>query len=176
MPNARQYAFSEFERNTLASHAIAYPHHWDGTISIDDVCHAFYSPAPASCGAGLTTAYAGQIMHQPAWSLYDAILLAGIQPTARGFRILPVLPTSTFTVGLPDVGVSYAARGAHGYVEAESGPLVMQVKAPGTGRWSVTVGTRRVPSVTRGGIVTFTLRAQAHRAVGWDIRTAAAGS
>ena len=176
VPNARPYAFSEFERNTLASHAIAYPHHWDGTISVDDVCHAFYSPAPASCGAGLTTAYAGQIMHQPAWSLYDAILLAGIQPTARGFRILPVLPTSTFTVGLPDVGVSYAARGAHGYVEAESGPLVMQVKAPGTGRWSVTVGTRRVPSVTRGGIVTFTLRAQAHRAVGWDIRTAAAGS
>ena len=110
VPGARQYAFSELERNTLAAHAIAYPNHWDGTISVDDVCRAFYSPDPASCGAGLTTAYAGQIMHQPAWSLYDAILLAGIEPTARGFRIAPELPTNTFTVSLPEIGVGIPSR------------------------------------------------------------------
>ncbi len=177
VPHASAYAFSEFERNTLAAHAIAYPNHWDGTISVDDVCHAFYSPDPATCGAGLTTAYAGQIMHQPAWSLYDAILLGGIEATARGFRIAPELPMNTFTISLPDIGVAYGPTSAHGYVvAAESGRLVMQVKAPAPGRWRVRVGARPVVSVVRGGMVTFTLRAQAHRAVGWDIRSAAAGS
>jgi hypothetical protein len=83
---ARPLAFSERERNTLAAHAHAYPRHWDGTISVDDVCDAFYSPPPIDCGAGLTTAYAGQIMHQPARSLFDAIKLAGIDPTAAGGR------------------------------------------------------------------------------------------
>jgi hypothetical protein len=175
VPHARQYAFSELERNTLAAHAIAYPNHWDGTISVDDVCRAFYSPDPASCGAGLTTAYAGQIMHQPAWGLYDAILLAGIQPTARGFRIAPELPMKTFTVSLPDIGVAYDGSGARGYVAAaESGPLVLQVKPPAQRRWSVLVGGRHVPSVVRGGMVTFTLPARAHRAVAWALKNPAA--
>ena len=38
------------------------------------------------CGAGPTTAYVGQIMHQPARSLFNAIKLAGIDPTAAGGR------------------------------------------------------------------------------------------
>ena len=48
----RQDAFSELQRNTLTAHAVAYPAHWDGIISVHDVCHAFYSPTPAACGAG----------------------------------------------------------------------------------------------------------------------------
>lgn len=66
VPGARSLAFSELERNTLAAHAHAYPRHWDGTISVDDVCDAFHPPTPMDCGAGPTTAYVGQIMHQPA--------------------------------------------------------------------------------------------------------------
>ena len=31
-------------------------------------------------------------MHQPAWSLFDAIKLAGIDPTAADYRIVPELP------------------------------------------------------------------------------------
>ena len=101
VPHAHQYAFSELRRNTLAAHATAYPAHWDGITSVDDVCYAFYSPTPATCGNGLTTAYAGQVMHQPAWSLFDAIRLAGIEPTATGFQIRPELPMRTFSLGLP---------------------------------------------------------------------------
>jgi hypothetical protein len=112
VPHAREYAFSELERNTLAAHATAYPRHWDGTISVDDACHSFYSPTPATCGAGITTGYEGQIMHQPAWSLFDAIRLVGIDPTERGFRIEPELPFRTFSLALPDVGVAYRASGA----------------------------------------------------------------
>lgn len=170
VPHARQYAFAELERNTLAAHANAYPRHWDGTISVDDVCHAFYSPTPASCGAGLTTGYEGQIMHQPAWSLFAAIRLAGITPTTSGFQIVPELPFHTFSLGLPDIGVAYHADGVRGYVVSASGrALTMRVKVPAVKRWRVHVGGRHVRSRARGRIVTFRLTARAHRAVNWQI-------
>ena len=46
VPHARDYAFSEFERNTLTAHATAYPAHWDGITSVDDVCHSSTRPRP----------------------------------------------------------------------------------------------------------------------------------
>ena len=98
VPGAARAAFDEFLRNTLAAHASAYPRHWNGTISVDDVCHAFYSPTPATCGIGVKTTIAGQIMHQPAWSLFDAIALAGVTSTAAGYRIEPRLPLPAFSL------------------------------------------------------------------------------
>ena len=52
VPGARALAWSEYTRNTLAAHATAYPDHWNGTISSDDACNAFYSPEPERCGIG----------------------------------------------------------------------------------------------------------------------------
>ena len=75
VPHARADAFDEFRRNTLAAHAHAYPDHWNGILSVDDVCYAFYEADPSRCGIGFTSAYDTQIMHQPAWSLFDAIRL-----------------------------------------------------------------------------------------------------
>ena len=78
-PHARADAFGELRRNTLAAHAHAFPDHWDGVLSVDDVCYAFYETDPSRCGIGFTTKYDTQIMHQPAWSLYDTIALAGMR-------------------------------------------------------------------------------------------------
>src|SRR3989442_15616836 len=61
-------------------------------------------------------------MHQPAWSLFDAIKLAGIEPTATGYSIAPHLPFARFSLRFPDVGLAYEARRARGY-------LVLQQKA-----------------------------------------------
>jgi hypothetical protein len=170
VPRARAYAFSEFERNTLTAHATTYPRHWDGTISADDVCHSFYSPTPATCGAGLTTAYAGQIMHQPAWSLFDAIRLAGIDPSTRGFQIRPELPFRTFSLALPDIGVAYGNADARGYVVmAANSRLTMEVRPPGGRRWRVLAGGRVVPSVLRGDLLVFDLEARAGRMARWRI-------
>src|SRR6266704_5621605 len=66
VPDAASYAWDEFVRNTLRAHADAFPDHWDGVISVDDVCAAYYAPAPESCGIGLTSDYNTQILHQPA--------------------------------------------------------------------------------------------------------------
>jgi hypothetical protein len=171
LPRARSLAFSELERDTLAAHANAYPRHWDGTISVDDVCDAFYSPTPMNCGAGLTTGYEGQIMHQPAWSLFDAIRLAGINPTAAGFRIIPELPFRTFSLALPEIGVAYGADEAHGYVTTTStGKMTMQVRAPGSARlWRVVAGGDRLTAVARHGVVTFPLSTRAGHPVGWRV-------
>jgi hypothetical protein len=170
VPHAREYAFSELERNTLAAHATAYPSHWDGTISVDDVCHAFYSPSPASCGAGLTTSYEGQIMHQPTWSLFDAIRLAGIEPTAAGFRIAPELPFKVFSLRLPDIGVAYGPSTARGFVvSAESRALTMEVRPPPGKHWRVLVAGHPVRGVIRDRMLRFGLPARARRAVSWLI-------
>jgi len=170
VPNAADYALSELEGNTLAAHANAYPQHWDGITSVDDVCSAFYSPAPANCGASLTTAYAGQIMHQPTWSLFDAIRLAGITPTAGGYQIRPGLPLRTFSVGLPRIGVSYSRAGAKGYVFiARAETLTMAVAPPSAGSWRVLANGRPTSTKLRNGLLTFALPARPGRAATWRI-------
>src|SRR5256714_4602026 len=87
--NARQLAWSEYTRNTLANHATRFPNHWDGTISVDDACEAFYSQDNSFCGVSLSTSYDGQITEQPTWMVMDAIRLAGATPTQSGYRIPP---------------------------------------------------------------------------------------
>ena len=163
VPGAREDAFSELTRNTLTAHAEAYPRHWDGIISVDDVCHASYSPTPAQCGIGLNGSYEGQIMHQPAWSLFDAIRLAGVTATADGYRIEPELPVRTFSLAFPDLGVAYSPARARGYiVAASSGAVMMHVAPPDRSvrRWSVTAnGTSRRIAVRHGVLVFRTANA-----------------
>jgi cellobiose phosphorylase len=123
-------AFDELRRNTLATHATVYPDHWDGTISVDDVCNSWYSPEPANCGNGIQKTYAGQIMHQPAWLLFDAIKLAGVEPTRDGYVIDPRLPQRDFSLRLPRISVTRDARGIRGTVRpVGGGPLTLRVRA-----------------------------------------------
>ena len=72
VPHAARYAWDEYTRNTLAAHADAFPRHWDGTISVDDACNAYYASAPANCGVNLFTDYQGQITEQPTWMVMNA--------------------------------------------------------------------------------------------------------
>ena len=45
--------WDEFARNTLAAHAHAFPDHWNGILSVDDVCNAWFSERPRrSAGSG----------------------------------------------------------------------------------------------------------------------------
>ncbi|TMK62051.1 MAG: hypothetical protein E6G53_14990 [Actinobacteria bacterium] len=173
VPNAVRYAFDEFRRNTLAAHATAYPRHWDGTISVDDVCRSFYSDSPQICGTGLSSNYDGQIMHQPAWSLFDAIKLAGIEPTATGYSIAPHLPFARFSLRFPDVGLSYEARRARGYlVLQQKGSVRLAVQLPSSApaaslvTW---VNGRRVGHSVVGRTVRFRLSGRARAPADWAI-------
>jgi hypothetical protein len=181
VPHAAGYAMDEFKRNTLAAHAHAFPRHWDGILSVDDVCNSFHaSDDPAKCGNGLSTSYEGQIMHQPAWSLYDATKLAGVQPNAAGYTFDPHLPSSRFSLRFPDVGVAYSRLRARGYVVlARSRVIRVSVRPPAgvRGRSALAwVNGRRVRHVVRGGLVTFRLRGRAGGAVDWAVTKAARGA
>jgi hypothetical protein len=170
VPGAVDRGWDELLRNTLAAHATAFPDHWDGVISVDDLCKAFYADDPSKCGTGLSLTYNTQILHQPAWSLFDAIKLAGIEPTADGYRIAPHLPFRDFSLRLPGIGVARDARGVRGYVRPEAGGrVVLHAAVPAGKRVSMWSGTRRVGQEVSKGEVTFALDAPAHAATDWAV-------
>jgi hypothetical protein len=173
VPKARELAFSEFRRNTLAARATAYPKHWDGILSVEDACRSWYSKDPANCGVGLSTSYNTQIMHQPAWSLYDALMLAGVTPTAEGYTITPRYPTSRFSLRIGNVGVAAEKRRLRGFVTvARSGALRMRVAPPRGVKASRSVAYakgRAVKSRVEGGLVVFELPATAGKPADWAV-------
>ncbi len=169
VPGATRFALDELQRNTLTAHATAFPHHWDGIVSVDDVCRSFYSADPQICGAGLTTGYAGQIMHQPAWSLFDTIRLAGIEPTRRGYLIDPRLPVASFELRLPRIGVARDHHRLRGYVEpVRSSKLGMEVTVPRAVR-AVRVEGRLRAYRRSGDTVLFSMPAPAGRPTDWKV-------
>jgi hypothetical protein len=88
-------------------------------ISVDDACFAHYEADPSRCGVGLSTDWNTQLMHQPAWSLFDAIKLAGIEPTRAGYRIDPHLPMSAYSLRLPRAGIAVRRGEMRGYLRVE---------------------------------------------------------
>ena len=75
-------------------------------------------------------------MHQPAWSLFDTVKLAGVDPVRDGYVIDPHLPMKRFSLRLPRLGVEYDDVVARGYVVPErDGDMTMRVRPPdGDGR------------------------------------------
>ncbi len=176
VPNAGQDAYDEYLRNTLADHANAYPNQWDGTISVDDVCQSYYSTHAGTCGTGLTNGYEGQIMHQPAWTLFDTVALTGITPTAGGYTISPHWPAAAFSVEYPRVGVTRASSSLSGYLVVDSsGALRLSVRLP----TSLTPGNLAHLHVDRNGrsasfarsgrLVTLSLHTRAGQKAAWAI-------
>ncbi len=170
VPGAAGYAWSEYTRNTLAAHAHAFPNHWDGTISIDDACNAFYARHPERCGIPLYNDYDGQITEQPTWMVMNAVHLAGVTPTERGFLITPHL--ARFSLRLPSVGVDREPRLLRGYVRiARRERLVLQVGGvPARARRLTAWADGRIVAHRRAdGLIVFVLPAGPGRAADWAI-------
>jgi hypothetical protein len=168
---ARDLAWDEYTRNTLARHADLWPDHWQGTISVDDVCHAFYGNHPDSCGTGLSQTYSGQITEQPTWMVMGAIRLAGITPTRGGYDIAPHLPFADFSLRLPRVGIASEPHRYRGYFKPEGdGPIQLTVHLPAdAGAVTAWAGTREVPVTVADGIATFVVSGRRGRASDWAI-------
>jgi len=172
VPDAASYAWDELVRNTLRAHAVAFPDHWDGMISVDDVCAAYYAPAPESCGIGLTSDYNTQILHQPAWSLFDFLKLAGVEATGSGYRVDPHLPMTTFNVRLPLVGVAQEPGLIRGYLRISGGGVTMLVAPPpGVSAADAVawVDGAVVPHTVVDGLVAFTMPAAEGDVTDWGV-------
>ena len=173
VPGARGLAWDEYLRNTLANHATLWPDHWDGTISVDDVCYGFYSAHPDYCGNGLGTTYEGQITEQPTWMVMNAIRLAGVTPLVDGYQVTPHLPMASFSLRFPDVGVAASPGVLRGYVRPEQGGVVrMHVAVPAgvsPRRVVAFADGRAVGSSLRAGLVVFDLGTTAGRVADWAV-------
>jgi hypothetical protein len=171
VPGARQYAWDEYTRNTLANHAAHFPDHWAGTISVDDVCYAYYASRPEQCGNDLYRTYDGQITEQPTWMVMDAIRLAGITPTGAGYRIAPHLPFDAFSLRLPRIGVAAGPGVLRGYVRVErAGEIELRVRVPGAAqRLRTWANGQVVRHRVAGGHAVFRLAAAEGMAADWAV-------
>jgi hypothetical protein len=170
VPDAEALAWDEYTRNTLAAHATAFPDHWNGTISIDDACNAWYSSDASRCGIGIPS-WQGQITEQPTWMVMDALRLAGVTPTRDGYRIDPHLPMARFSVRMPRAGVAAEPGLLRGYVTPEAdGPVQLRVKLPAGAR-SLTawVDGQRVASSVEGGFAVLQLSVVAGGPSDWAV-------
>ena len=177
-PEAVPDAWSEFTRNTLAAHANAFPENWDGVISVDDECASYYQEPPSRCGIGLATGagalngYDTQIMHQPAYSLFDLVKLAGVEATQNGYEVTPHLPMSTFDIRFPDLGVAQHEGLIRGYFVTHGGTVTMRVAPPPgvpADEAVAYVGSKHVASSAVDGLVQFTMRTRAGVATNWAV-------
>jgi hypothetical protein len=173
VPGARGLAWDEYTRNTLARHATVFPDHWQGTISVDDVCHAHYADDPERCGTGLSSAYDGQITEQPTWMVMDAIRLAGITTTRDGVDVSPHLPFTRFSFRMPRIGVARETRRLRGYITPESsGRVRIAVHLPAGGdpaRITAWSGERSVQPRIDGTVVRLTVQTTRGRAADWAV-------
>jgi hypothetical protein len=143
------------------------------TISVDDACWAFYSSDPARCGIPLYTQYGGQITEQPTWMVMNAVRLAGVTPTERGFRIAPHFPFGRFSLRLPEVGVASEHGRLRGYVRTQqTDTLELRITLPPRAAGALLVtwaDARVVPHRRDGRVVVFDLPATAGAAADWAI-------
>jgi hypothetical protein len=178
VPEARAYAWDEFTRNTLATHANAFPEHWNGLITVDDECKAYYQESPSGCGIGLATGagavngYDTQIMHQPAYSLFDLVKLAGVEATRDGYEVVPHLPIESFDIRLPDLGIAQQEGLIRGYVRGSAATVTMRVALPPGVPASSAVAYAngvQVPATVAGGRVQFQLQIKTGKPADWAV-------
>jgi glycosyl hydrolase family 36/glycosyl transferase family 36 len=168
VPGAADLAWDEYTRNTLARHANEFPDHWNGTISVDDACNAWYSSDPSRCGIGIPF-WIGQITEQPTWIVMNAIRLAGVTPTRDGYRIAPHLPQQSFNLRFERVGVAREAGALRGYVTPEQdGPIELRVRLDG-GASQAYVDGERVAHAVEDGYAVFTAPGRADEPLDWAL-------
>ncbi len=176
---AARKALDELERNTLTAHARAFPDHWAGVLHVDDACSSFYATKPEECGIPLlydqhpTT---GQIAHQPAWSLFSALRLAGVEPTRDGYAFAPKLPIRRYELRLPRTGIEVSPGSMRGYVRTEgAADLELELrprKAPASGRVRLVVDGRRIRGARlEDGAVTVTAPTGADELLDFSLTT-----
>ena len=178
VPEARAYAWDEYTRDTLAAHATAFPSHWDGLLTVDDECASYFAEAPQGCGIGLATGagaingYDTQIMHQPAYALFDLVKLAGVEATGDGYEVVPHLPMGTFDIRLPQLGIAQSSELIRGYLRASTATVTMRVAPPpGVAASSAVAYANgvQVPDTVAGGLVEFKLPIKGGKASDWAV-------
>lgn len=170
--------WDSFVRNTLAAHADAYPSLWYGIWTGPDSFNGPESARPGEADAHAATAltdFPALNAHMHTSPLRALMGLLGVEGTSDGLRITPRVPTETFSVHWPRLGIESQPTSMSGYVVTESdGPLVLDVALPSrlSARARVTAeidGRRESLDVVRGR-VRISLVAARGLAAEWSLR------
>ncbi len=169
-------AWSSFTRNTLATHADAYPDVWYGIWTGPDSFNGPGSARPGEADAHLATAltdYPALNAHAHTSPLRALAGILGISGTVAGLRIEPRVPTETFAVVLPRLTLRSAPDEISGSVTASaSETLQMHVSLPTglrAGPLVVRVDGSVVAHVAVPGAVEFPLDARVDAPVTWRV-------
>ena len=172
-PNARDATPGTSPRATRSPPTRrAYPDHWDGMISVDDVCYSYYSEPPRALRQRPATDLRRPDHPAADVDAHGRDPLAGRRRRRRdGYTIDPHLPIRALLAAAADVGVAVTAtrRAARLDHADRRGRLRMRV-ATGLRRPVVTVGGRRARSARDGRFVVFGLPARAGRRATWAVR------
>jgi len=142
-------AWEEWQKNTLAAHAEAYPDTWYGIWSGPDFYNSilskypgqtgfderFASPNPPQGWFGLGvnwTDFPVMNMHPHAWPLYSACKLLGVEFTPAGVELSPCLPLDEYHFKTPLLGLEKTAAGYRGwYAPRVAGRWQVSLRLPG---------------------------------------------
>ena len=128
-------AWDEWLKNTAARHAEVYPDIWYGVLSGSDTWNAAGSKHPGeTVNAGFLhyTDWPVMNLHSHACSLYVLTKLLGLEFTAGGMRIAPVLPLETYRFETPLVGLAKTPKGYEGwYAPLVAGTWEIRLALPG---------------------------------------------
>jgi hypothetical protein len=127
-------AWDEWKRNSLASHANAYPDIWYGVWSGND---SYNSPLNKNPGGAANepffhgTDFPVLNLHSHACSLYAATKLLGLEFTAEGLNLNLGLPIDSYRLDSPLVGVVKTEAGFEGwYAPSRTGKWTVRITVP----------------------------------------------
>ena len=137
-------AWDEWQKNSLAAHAEAYPNIWYGIWSGPDTYNPVFSKYPgqtifddsakddqnAQWDWGLNwTDFPVMNMHPHAWPLYSASKLIGLEFHETGLRFRPSMPLTEYEFTSPLVGFRKSTNGYSGwYAPAVAGHWCVDVQ------------------------------------------------
>nr|MDO8098558.1 hypothetical protein [Candidatus Njordarchaeota archaeon] len=111
-------AWDEWRKNTLASHAEAYPDVWYGIWSGPDVYDSEFSNTPGQVSVDFLgvkwTDFPVMNMHPHAWPLYTITKLMGVEFSPQGVDLAPALPKKKFKFSSPLLELEKAGEGYSG--------------------------------------------------------------
>jgi hypothetical protein len=171
-------AWDEWLKNAAARHAEVYPDIWYGVLSGSDTWNAAGSKRPGeTVNAGFLhyTDWPVMNLHSHACALYALTKLLGLEFTAKGMRIAPVLPLESYRFETPLVGLVKTRNGYDGwYAPSVAGTweIHLALPAPDARRLSRAQvnGKRMQTAPAANGTIVLTGNNTAGRPLRWSLR------
>jgi len=173
--------YDELKRNTLSWHAQKYPELWYGIWSGPDAFNSVFSKRPGQTWFVNFPLEIGpqfwpvQNNHAHAQFMWALARIAGLEPTAEGYMIRPLLPADAYKLETAMVGIEKSPDKLAGFFKFDSSEwMILKVKLPeGLGKNPVLkIDGKESAFQEDDGFVKFPLSFSAGKKVNWELSKA----